>query len=186
MQPSHWFSTSAGNRPPNRRKSYCQTLFLGRIICTAIKWHDCHTPGVGLPEKLARPTKWIRRQADSGLNEGETHHLTRKHHYGLASRGSSAIIVVSRSGGSLTYDLDQSPFPAASIKLPIEDLSPAVKIECPFCNCDDRLASPVHSIEMSCGTSSLAFSKERPQFCHRRIPNDNGFKWISPWKFHLR
>jgi hypothetical protein len=82
----------------------------GNCFCTAMKWHDCHIPGVGLPVRLARSIKWIKRQVDSGHKEGEIHYLTRKHHYGPVSRGSSVIVVGSRSGGLLANDLDQPRF----------------------------------------------------------------------------
>jgi hypothetical protein len=46
-------------------------------------------------------------------------------------------------------------------------------------------AGRVRSSEL-CGAALLALSKESPQLRHRRIPNDDGFKWISPWTLHLR
>jgi len=73
-------------------------------------------PGVGLPARLVRPIKWIKRQAASGLKEGETHYLTRKHHYDLVSRGSSGIVVVSGSGGLLPDHLYQHPLPSTAVK----------------------------------------------------------------------
>jgi hypothetical protein len=88
--------------------------------------------GVGPPVRLARPIKWIKRQVASGLKEGETHYLTRKHHYDLVSRGSSGIVVVSRSGGLFTNALDQHPLPplpAVAVKLPVQDPLPGAKVE---------------------------------------------------------
>jgi hypothetical protein len=47
----------------------------GNWLCNAMEWHDCHKPGLGLPVGVARPIKWTKRQADSGLKEGETHSM---------------------------------------------------------------------------------------------------------------
>lgn len=107
--------------------------------------------GVGLLERLALPTKGIRKQADSAISESEIRNLTRKHHYNLSSRGSFVIIVVSRSDGLLTNDLDQNPLPATPIKFTIENPLPGSKIQPAFRHGNHHLPAHDLPLQMSVG-----------------------------------
>jgi hypothetical protein len=124
------------------------TFVSGNRFGATVKWHDYHMPGVGLPARLVRPIKWIKRQAASGLKEGGTHYLTRKLHYDLASRGVSGIVVVSGSGGLLPDHLYQHPLPSTAVKTHGPAIPPGLERSTPRCQ-RLRRALGVSSVERS-------------------------------------